>query len=581
MQTAPKLSLLSASVISTLLLAGCSGSDSASTTSSTAPTPLTFTGTAADGYLKNAKVCLDKNRNGKCDGNTTDPETTTGNGGVYSLSDVTQVDMDTYPIIVEVNSNTIDEDNNQTVGGSYTLSARAGQYAFVSPLTTLVNITVAANPTTKPEEALAQIRSRLGVVDSGLLDNIDYVAAKNTGSDDNKALYANAHLVAQSIATVLKETNTTINGDKVKTMVVVDEITNNLSKIAEASDKQASATSLASQITNNADYVTQKATLKTDMSSATLPSTQEILTLMKEGLYWIENSSNWKAIGVSYATANSTTSSGTMVSKETSLNVNAWNTPSEGNEIVLNPNTNTWIKSDSLVKPTTFSIDNDGTFNMSSRYYETQTARGAVINLSGKTIQDKVNAYTGWTMSGNSANFRSGAQGIIFNRINKTEGWTIHFTEPNNGSCNNSQITAVNNNCNIVQVNGGNAITLSNLANNTVSVNGSSVARFNQAGDRATFYTNWNWQTNTGTQVADVPVNTITKGSSTFIALPLPASLRDKTEEDMVIFAVIDNVVRIGRHRAKDDITTSILFNKTAAEDVLTAAGLPAMPNWQ
>jgi hypothetical protein len=303
---------------------------------------------------------------------------------------------------------------------------------------------------------------------------------------------------------------------------------------------------------------------------------------MKEGLYWIENSSDWKAMGVSYATANSTTSSGTMVSKETSLNNDTWNTPNEGNEIVLNPNTNTWVKSDSLVKPTTFTISNDGTFNMSSRYYETQTARGAVIDLVGKSVQEKVNTYSGWTTTGNGTSFRSGAKGIVFNRINKTEGWTIHINNTvGNNSCTNNQITPINNNCNIVQVNNSNATTLAALANNTVSVNGNSVARFNSAGDRATFYTNWNWQTNTGTQVTDVAVQTITKGTTTLLALPFPSSLRDKTEEDMVIFAVVDNVVRIGRHRAKDDIATSILFNKTAAEDVLSAAGLPAMPNWQ
>lgn len=560
------------------------------------PPAFAATGKAADGYLVGAKVCLDKNKNGKCD--TDEPNTITTIGGAYSLTGVTQNDMDTYPTVVEVTSSTIDTDNNQAVGGSYTLSARAGQNGFISPITTMVNNAVAANPALKAEEALAQIRSRMGVVDSGLLDSVDYVAAKTTGSNENQQLYAGAHAVAQGVAAVLKDTNATINsvGDNSRyaSMVITEFVSSNLGAIAEdiKNSKNNTINGIASTVNGSQSVITNKITQKIDTSSASLPTTDAILSLMKNGLYWIENSNTWKGMGVSYATPASTAQSGTMVSKETSLTCSndcttwstTWNAPTEGDEIILDASNN-WVKSDSTVKPTTFTIDNDGTFNLSSRYYETQTARGAVIDLAGKSIAEKVNAYTGWTMSNNSSSFQNGAQAVVFNRINKTEGWTIHNSEPNNGTCNNNQITAVNGNCNVIQIpkqGGGmeNATSLNNLANNTVGINGNSVVRFNSDASRATYYTNWNWQTSQGIEVADVAVIAITKGSTSFIAIPYPASLRDKQEEDMTIFAMVDGVVRMGRHRAKDDVATMIMFNKTAAENVLSAAGLPAMPSW-
>ena len=55
--------------IAALLFLGCGGSSSTNTSSAdtTSVTKTTIKGKVADGYLENAKVCLDKNNNLACD----------------------------------------------------------------------------------------------------------------------------------------------------------------------------------------------------------------------------------------------------------------------------------------------------------------------------------------------------------------------------------------------------------------------------------------------------------------------------------------------------------------------------------
>ena len=108
------LKVLSSSLVFSLLY-GC-GSETAvdkSTTPSTPTTPttplaITITGTAADGYLRGAKVCLDVNENGVCE--TAEPQDTTIVGGVYVITVAPDIDID-KPLLVEVSERTIDEDD--------------------------------------------------------------------------------------------------------------------------------------------------------------------------------------------------------------------------------------------------------------------------------------------------------------------------------------------------------------------------------------------------------------------------------------------------------------------------------------
>jgi hypothetical protein len=95
----PLLKILSSSLVFSLLY-GCG--------SETAVDKITITGTAADGYLRGATVCLDVNENGVCE--TAEPQDITIAGGVYVIKLPLGTDID-KPLLVEVSAQTIDEDD--------------------------------------------------------------------------------------------------------------------------------------------------------------------------------------------------------------------------------------------------------------------------------------------------------------------------------------------------------------------------------------------------------------------------------------------------------------------------------------
>lgn len=79
---------LTAFVLTLIFAVGCGGSDNNPTPTPKPkdpdkPTTLGLKGIAADGYLRNAIVCLDTNNDGNCAGEAT--ATTTGEGGKFTL----------------------------------------------------------------------------------------------------------------------------------------------------------------------------------------------------------------------------------------------------------------------------------------------------------------------------------------------------------------------------------------------------------------------------------------------------------------------------------------------------------------
>lgn len=167
------------------------------------PAPTTsITGKAADGYLVEARVCLDRNANKQCDPD--EPTTMTGSGGRFTL-EVTATEAEAYPIVVEVIEDvTLDEDTDQRVDKPYVLTAPAGKTAFVSPLTTAVQGLLEQNPALDPDTAAAAIRQSLSA--AGEVDLFkDYVEAKKT-----EPAYKRVHKVAQVAAKVLAETQAAI-----------------------------------------------------------------------------------------------------------------------------------------------------------------------------------------------------------------------------------------------------------------------------------------------------------------------------------------------------------------------------------
>lgn len=192
--------LLIAAALGTVLTA-CGGSDNNDAptppTPPTPPTTISLDGKVADGYLVGAKVCLDLNLNKVCDDG--EPSATSGAGGSFSITDATQEQLDTYPLVVEVTAGTVDEDTGEAITKGYTLSAPAG-YEFVSPLTTMVQGKMEQG--SSEEEAEAAIKALLGTT---IELTQDYVAAQNDDSlsDEQKAEYEQLHQVAQVTARVI------------------------------------------------------------------------------------------------------------------------------------------------------------------------------------------------------------------------------------------------------------------------------------------------------------------------------------------------------------------------------------------
>lgn len=156
-----------------------------------------ISGKVADGYLAGAKVCLDLNSNKVCDEG--EPSTTSTTGGGFSLEGVTQAQLDSSPLLVEIIvGETIDEDNpGETIDKKYTLTAPAG-YSFISPLTTMVQSEIEDNGISA-EEAKGSIQAKLGTT----LDlEADYVAGSDGGAD--AAEFERLHKVAQVTVVVLQ-----------------------------------------------------------------------------------------------------------------------------------------------------------------------------------------------------------------------------------------------------------------------------------------------------------------------------------------------------------------------------------------
>jgi hypothetical protein len=181
-----------------LLIIACGGGSDGNGPPAPPPTPAptTVSGIAADGYLRDATVCLDIDNNGRCDEG--EPSTTTGEGGAYTLNPGAY-DPEAYPVVVEVTAQTIDEDDNQTVGADYTLRAPAGKYGFVTPLTTLIQTKIDQNPALDADAAAQLIGLQLNVEDPDKLYQ-DYVAG--AADQELDTLHQGAQMVAQAFGEV-------------------------------------------------------------------------------------------------------------------------------------------------------------------------------------------------------------------------------------------------------------------------------------------------------------------------------------------------------------------------------------------
>ena len=189
------------------LAIGACGSSGSSTTDINTTGNSSFSGTVADGYLRDALVCLDLNANKVCDEG--EPSAISTEGGAFTLDEVTQAQLDTYSLVVEIVAGvTEDEDEpGVAIDKPYTMTAPAG-YDFISPLTTMVKQELEQNESNEDfsvEDAEASIQAKLG---TNLDLREDYVEAKGADSDFSEAdkeEFEKLHKVAQVTARIMKE----------------------------------------------------------------------------------------------------------------------------------------------------------------------------------------------------------------------------------------------------------------------------------------------------------------------------------------------------------------------------------------
>lgn len=163
-----------------LIITGCNEDEDAPVAPVATTTKVSTT--VIDGAIRNALVCLDKNANGKCD--TDETQGRTDAAGSVTL-DVPNGDVGQYAIVAVVGTDAVDADHGP-VTVAYTLAAPADQTGVVSPLTTLVQQTVATTGTTSAEAARA-VQAQTGITAS-LFQDFTKVAAPTDGSIDAAAM---------------------------------------------------------------------------------------------------------------------------------------------------------------------------------------------------------------------------------------------------------------------------------------------------------------------------------------------------------------------------------------------------------
>ncbi|MEZ8644920.1 hypothetical protein AB6D52_09590 [Vibrio cyclitrophicus] len=179
-----------------LVLVGCEDSGGAS--GQTTPQSSTYSITAIDGYLRNAEVWLDLNRNSTKDPD--EPSATSGTGGVAEL-DVTGVtNPQDYPVIVRAIAGQTEDEDQGLVTTDYVMSAPPGEDK-VTPLSTLVNVLLEQSLTgsetsaeleQKKQQALTDVAQQLGIDSDDVLG--DFIAGNQTA-----AAYAAENLVLSQV----------------------------------------------------------------------------------------------------------------------------------------------------------------------------------------------------------------------------------------------------------------------------------------------------------------------------------------------------------------------------------------------
>ena len=178
-------------------ITGCGSSGTSS--------PTAVSGVVADGYLENALVFFDKNKNYQLDEG--EPFATTDEHGAYTLT-VSAEEIGLYPIVaIAIKDQTIDQDTGLAVSDTYVLCLPEASVSgivsnFISPMSTLLREKLIANPDMTLSEAVIQLRNQLNMP-LGMNILGDYVEGSLDGEYQQQ--YQAMHRIAQQMAGLMAD----------------------------------------------------------------------------------------------------------------------------------------------------------------------------------------------------------------------------------------------------------------------------------------------------------------------------------------------------------------------------------------
>ena len=187
------------------MLAACGGGGS---DAPAAPTTTSVSATVIDGAIANALVCIDKNTNGQCDAGEVQGRTNAAGGVTLA---VPNEDVGKYPVLALVGTDATDADSG-AVTTAYAMSAPADAAGVVSPLTTLVQQTIASTGASTTDAARS-VQDALGITASPFADYTK-VAAPTDGSVNPSSVARLLVITTQTQATTIAGTlgTTSIDG---------------------------------------------------------------------------------------------------------------------------------------------------------------------------------------------------------------------------------------------------------------------------------------------------------------------------------------------------------------------------------
>ena len=600
-------------------LAACGGSGDSKTTQEPTPEQKTtsLTARAADGYLIGAKACLDLNNNKECDAD--EPFAITGDNGGFTIEGVTQEQINSASILVEITENTKDQDYPEKTLKPYTLTAPAGA-EFISPITTLIQNEIEKGSTI--DEAKQAVKTKLGTTQD---PTKDYIAGKNSTdlSAEEKAEFASLHRVAQVTATVIANQTEAlkqaaqdkqISVEKLTTLIV-EEVNKALQTIVEkvkVAEEKGEPIELAEiekiatevddeQIDLSTDNLEDKVNENEAAKSATMINLGELIET--EGIYWFSGEKHPDQQMVLDYGKLKQEADGSVIDIEYNLNktMDGFELLQKDDEMNLQRMLTTagWVREDDTI--TAVTPNDDGSIVLVAKTAAlNEKVKAKQVDISGlnlTTVMSKVDGNGAWAkVLPKDATFPAGTLAYQV-KSERAVGSYFSFNEGN--WCDDERKAQLNGMCNGANIQTGDGSTewvksldelvvdrtVDRLATKDTSklsymfgIKGAEASVEMVSGGELNFY-GQKWGEKTLIKLGTGTWKDITVNGQTLRELTMPSTIASRDDftwndfnrdDNKAYLTVIDGFVRVVWHVKPDNADGEYIFNQAAQEFILS-----------